>query len=250
MILYHDNHNGKQYGEDGKLTNNWNPDGDYADNEYVSVYFRINTPTYRQGKYFMQFDTEEEAEAFNKEKLEVFKSLGWEMDKPDYNGRCMDVVKGKASLYLHPDDFSGNMLKKKVKEVAEALAKEHQTFSLRWVDLYDTVYDISDEEYKAYLETQRDTARELIFKNCKTTRTNKYRYYFDVTYEIAKRIMRPRIGCRSNHEPTGMDREFVSNVIEELVTEGYLIKAEWNGDDYVRTSNKGELKAKKLKEIA
>ena len=42
-IKYHDNMNGVQYGEDHMLTDNWNPNMDYG-NEYVRVYFRIDTP--------------------------------------------------------------------------------------------------------------------------------------------------------------------------------------------------------------
>ena len=33
MIKYHDNLNGQQYGNDHMLTNNWNPDAEYGENE-------------------------------------------------------------------------------------------------------------------------------------------------------------------------------------------------------------------------
>lgn len=45
-LKYHQNGIGREYGEDHTLTNNWNPDADYG-NEYVNVYFRIDTPSYR-----------------------------------------------------------------------------------------------------------------------------------------------------------------------------------------------------------
>lgn len=42
-ILYHQYGTGNDYGADHHLTNNWDPDFDYG-NEYVNVYFNIDTP--------------------------------------------------------------------------------------------------------------------------------------------------------------------------------------------------------------
>lgn len=44
-ILYHQYGTGNDYGADHHLTNNWDPDFDYG-NEYVNVYFNIDTPSY------------------------------------------------------------------------------------------------------------------------------------------------------------------------------------------------------------
>ena len=243
MIKYHDNKNGVQYGPDGMLTNNWNPEAKYGKNDYVNVYFRIECSAF--DCMYGSFKTEEGRAEFEKEKQKVFESIGWKVDKPDNRGYCMEVSKGKQNLYLHPQNFSGEVLKREVKQIAEALA-DNKTFTVRWVDLYDTVYDVTDEEYEEMLKLQRDKTRELIFKNCATTRRNKFFYKDGVAYDIGKVIMLPRIGCTSCYQPTKRDMDFVSRVINEMVTEGYLVCA---NEKTVRSLNKTELKKAKLKEL-
>ena len=91
---------------------------------------------------------------------------------------CATWTKGKSHLYLHPQDFSGEVLKNEIKAVAEAIEKRN-SFYLRWVELYDTVYDISDDEYENYLKTKDDEIRKALFYKCATTRTSKYFNAFD-----------------------------------------------------------------------
>ena len=247
MIKYHDNKNGKQYGDDHKLTNNWNPDADYADNEYINVHFRIECPAF--SGIYGTFNDEKGRTAFNKEKRKVFESIGWQMNKDDLNGCCMEVFKDKASLYLHPQDFSGNVLKRDVKQIAEAL-EDNKTFTICWVDLYETVYDISDEEYDEYLNGKRDEVRKLLFDNCKTSRRNQFKYGYEVKRHIATKIQLSRIGYRSVYAPNKGAMGFVGRIIDEMVNEGYLIRVTEDETDYIRTLNKTELKQMKLKEIA
>ena len=45
-------------------------------------------------------------------------------------------------------------MKNDIKEIAEALEKR-ESFYLRYVDLYETVYDITDQEYEEIL-TRKD----------------------------------------------------------------------------------------------
>lgn len=244
-IKYHDNTiQGNQYGEDGYLLDNWNPDGDYKENEYVNVHFRIDT--HKFSDMYGHFDNDNNREEFTKEKVAVFESLGWEIESPQY---CMTITKGKSELYLHPHDFSGIMLKREIKEVAEAIAKA-KTFTIRWVDVYKTVYDMSDSDYSSYLKTKRNETRKLLFNMCKTSRRNKYCYRYEATRKIAVMIQLPRIGCRSVYDPNPMALEYVNSVIDEMESEGYLFTAEYNGNEYVRTANKTELKQRKLEEVA
>ena len=72
-IKYHQNGIGNEYGTDHQLTNNWNPDKDYG-NEYVNVYFRMETRGYEYPSFSF---TEEDRKAFDSELEEVFASLGW-----------------------------------------------------------------------------------------------------------------------------------------------------------------------------
>ena len=71
MIKYHQYGIGYDYGEDHMLTNNWNPDLDYG-NEYVHVYFNIDTPTYPN----CSFVSTEARDAWNAESSNLISSFG------------------------------------------------------------------------------------------------------------------------------------------------------------------------------
>ena len=250
MIKYHDNNGDKRFEVTPgthEYADNWNPDAEYGENEYVSVHFRIECPAFEC--MYGHFKDDKGRDAFDEEKGKVFQSIGWNIDRFDDGGYCMETSKGKASLYLHPQDFSGIVLKREVKEIAEAL-ENNATFTIRWVDIYETVYDITDEEYAEYLAKKTKETWTLLFENCKTNRRNQYRYHCEVTRKIAQQIQLPRIGCRSVYDPNKGALEFVNKCIEDMIVKGYLVTAEQNGYEYVRTLNKTELKKAKLKEIA
>ena len=142
-IKYHQNGVGREYGADHTLTNNWNPDADYG-NEYVNIHFRIDTPSY---DYSCGFSSDDDRQKWHKEARELIESFGI------FGGCGYDIENRKdkqAHLYAHPQDISGVILKNDVKKVAEAISKMKLS-SIRWVDLYETVYVISDEEYEKYL---------------------------------------------------------------------------------------------------
>lgn len=246
MIKYHDNKNGKQYGDDGKLTNNWNPEADYNENEYINVYFRIECSAYDGLKGFT--NKHEEAK-FNNEKMQVFQKLGWFIDKQDFNGCCMEVSNGKANLYLHPQEFSGIVKKKDVKTIAEAL-ESNETFSIRWVDLYETVYTMTDDEYESYLWSKEDDIKKLLYNVCRTKRTNKYKYHAQIVQYVAEQVHLPRIGCKSVYEVDLLAENVISTIISKMLIEGYLKCISQDGFYLIRSLNKTELKQTKLKAIA
>ena len=119
-IKYHQNGIGNEYGEEHQLTNNWNPDVDYG-NEYVNVYFRIETKGYSYPSFCF---TEADRRAFDSEVSEVFTSLGWNPEGKQFRCSCETWVKGKQHLYLHPQNFSGEVLKNEVKQIAKSVGKK------------------------------------------------------------------------------------------------------------------------------
>lgn len=242
-IKYHQYGIGNEYGEDHTLTNNWNPDMDYG-NEYANVYFRMETKGYDYPSFSFN---KEDGEAFDKELIEVFTSLGWICEKESYRGSCAIWIKGKSHLYLHPQNFSGEVLKNDIKSVAEAIEKRN-TFYLRWVDLYDTVYDISDAEYDKYLETKVLDIRKALFEECCTTRTSKFYYAFDVCRSIAERFRLRRIGLNDGRNyGSGQTIDFIMKIVEKMIEEGLLIGADKNGNRLIRSINKTEQKKLKIK---
>ncbi len=124
-IKYHQNGIGNEYGANHTLTNNWNPECDYG-NEYVNVHFRIKTKGFDYPSFCF---TEENKKSFEIELIKVFTVLGWKCENEKYNGSCSTWTNGKSHLYLHPQDFSGEVLKNEVKQIAEALEKNTSFFS-------------------------------------------------------------------------------------------------------------------------
>lgn len=240
MIKYHQNGIGNEYGEDHTLTNNWNPEAEYG-NEYTNIYFRIEAEKYQYPSFSF---SEEDRKVFYTEVKTALSPLGWGADTEEWN--CEYIHKGKQQLYLHPQDFSGEILKNEARQIAEALEK-HNTFCLRWVDLYDTVYDISDNDYEEYLNGKDADIRKALFEACQTTRTNKYYYCFDVCRGLADKFRLRRLGLNDGRNTgTGQTIIHIEKVIDLMIGEGLLIMTNINECKYVRSINKTEQKKLKV----
>ncbi|MBQ2397137.1 MAG: hypothetical protein II304_08920 [Bacteroidales bacterium] len=238
MIKYHDNINGVQYGNDHTLTNNWNPDCDYG-NEYVRVYFRIDTPTYR---YNNGFTTEEERNKWFAEARGLIKSFGILEDC----GYEVENSKDKqAYLYAHPQNISGVVLKNEVKKIAEAIT-DMELSSIRWVDLYETVYSISDSEYENYLDGKQEEICKELFEKSSTTRRTKYYNAIDVARDIAGLIRLNRLGLDDGKTcNSGQTVDYVLKMADKMIEEGYLKCFVDNDIKYIRSLNKTEQKKMK-----
>lgn len=242
-IKYHQNGLGNEYSLDHTLTNNWNPEADYG-NEYCNVYFRIEASGYQYPSFSF---TEEDRKAFYAEVRNALEPLGWHTEKNSEEWGCTYIINGKSTLYLHPQNFSGEVLKNNIKEIAEALQK-HPMFYLRWVDLYDTVYDISDSEYEEYLNEKSEEIRKDLFTNYGTTRKTKLYYVFDVCRGLSEKYRLRRIGLNDGRNyGSGQTIEHIGKIIDEMIAEGLLIGAEDNGNKLVRSLNKTEQKKNKNK---
>lgn len=213
------------------------------DGAYVNAHFRIRTPSYDPCRLWK----DEEIDAFDAESKALFDSLGWTMTEPRHNGSCATVRKGKSNLYLHPQDFSGEVLKSEVVAVAEALSHA-ETFSLITVDLYETVYDMTDEAYFAYLGSQEERIRAEIFKAAVTTRRTKFHRDYDVACHVAGIVRLRRIGeDDGRYGGAGKTANHILGIIDKLIGEGYLAAARSrSGSRLIRTINKTEQKKKKL----
>ena len=237
-IKYHQYGIGNEYGEDHTLTNNWNPDMDYG-NEYVHVYFNIDTPTYD----FNGGWTAEAREKWNEETSNLISSFGILED----SGWKVENGKEKcAYLYAHPQQISGVILKNDVKRIAEAISNMKLS-SIRWVDLHETVYVISDNEYQEYLDGRKDEIRKALFEKSATTRTTKYYVAFDVARHIAGIVRLNRLGLNDGKNyGSGQTIEYILSVADEMIAEGYLKYFERDGIKYIRSLNKTEQKKSKL----
>lgn len=241
-IKYHDNINGVQYGADHKLTDNWNPNGDYKDNEYIEVYYRIKTMGYK----YMSFHNEIDRENFFNEVIDLFEKLNWITVQGNTSGTCPIVTNVKSHLYCHPQEISGEIKKNEVGIIAKLLEKNY-TFSLEWVDLYNEVYDITDEEYTEYLNTQKDKIKNLLLSYCRTTRKNLFMNCFSIVNNIADKVRLHRINDKDGYYgERGFTANYINTVVDELIKQGCLVLAHRNDVKLIRTINKTEQKRLKL----
>lgn len=242
-IKYHQWGTGDEYGANFELTDNWNPNADYG-NEYVNVYFRIDTPLYDDCIY--DFKSDEDSEKWHAETSELIKSFGV-MD-----GSIYDITRSKekcAYLYAHPQNISGVIRKNDVKRIAEAISNMELS-SICWVDLYETVYVISDNEYEEYLNGKRDEIRKELFVKSATTRITKYYNAFDIARSLADKFRLNRLGINDGKNyGGGQTIDYILNVADELIKEGYLKFFERGGEKYIRSINKTEQKKAKLKSL-
>ena len=238
-IKYHQYGIGKEYGSDHMLTDNWNPNLDYG-NEYVRVYFRIDTPSYH---YERGFSSTEDRDSWDTEVSNLISSFGIMED----SGYKVDNGKEKcAYLYAHPQNISGVVLKNDVQKIAEAISNMKLS-SIRWVDLYETVYVISDNEYQEYLDGRKDEIRKALFEKSATTRATKYYAAFDVARNIAGMVRLNRLGLNDGKNyGSGQTIEYILSVADEMIAEGYLKYFEEDGFKYIRSLNKTEQKKSKL----
>ncbi len=240
-IKYHQWGNGSEYGEDRALTNNWDPDVDYG-NEYSNVYFNIDTRGYGYPNFCF---TDEDRVAFDRDIVEIFTALGWKCESEAYNGSCSEWYKGKSHLYMHPQQLSGEVLKNEIKAIAEVLTGR-ESFKLRWVDLHDTVYDMTDNDYEEFLTSKNDEIKSVVLENCKTSRTNKFKDTYDVARYVANKIRLRRIGQNDGRNyGLGQTATHIIGVIRSLIADGYMVIPKDN-DEYIRTINKTEQKRLKL----
>ncbi len=241
-IKYHQWGNGSEYGEDRVLTNNWNPDADYG-NEYSNVYFNIDTNGYGYPNFCF---TDEDRTAFDKDIAEVFTALGWKCEREEHNGSCAEWHKGKSHLYMHPQQLSGDVLKNEIKAIAEALTEETTVIKLRWVDLHDTVYNMTDDEYEEILTTKNSEIKSAILETCKTSRVNKFKTIDDISRYIADKFRVRRIGVNDGRNgDIGQTATHIIDVIQALIADGYIVTPDSN-DKLIRTINKAEQKQRKL----
>ena len=122
--------------------------------------------------------------------------------------------------------------------------------SICCVDLYETFHVISDNEYEEYLNGKRDEIRKELFEESVTTRTTKYYNAFDIARSIADKFRLNRMGINDGRNyGGGQTIDYILNVADELIKEGYLKFFERGGEKYIRSINKTEQKKAKLKSL-
>ena len=85
-------------------------------------------------------------------------------NRKKYNHGCKSVIKDKQELYLHPQQFSGAVLEDNIQHI-EQLLSQCEMFKFEHTDIYEEVFDLTDEEY---IDLLRSRQNEIEFDILKT----------------------------------------------------------------------------------
>ena len=219
-MKYHDNTAlGLGYGEDGTLLDNWNPDREFSDNQYIDVHFRIDCPTFDCHGHF---NNAADREAFQREAKSVLDRFGI-MESCGYESERAGAIE---HLYIHPQDISGAVKMKDVKPIAEAL-NGCKTFSVRWVDLYEEIHQMTEEEFITRLDAQKQAIEADLMRLYTTKRSNLY--IVPGSFSGPEKCLEKQYHIRRNKcqgYNDGPCYEYMVKVRENLVDRGLLVKAD------------------------
>jgi hypothetical protein len=195
---------------------------------YKRVYFRINTPSYYNNKYGVGFSTPEEGSLFQKIMTDLFLSAGWSIKvERNSSGHCNTIIKDKQELYLHPQSISGVILEENI-PVIENLLSNNDLFTFRNTDIYEDVFDITDEEYLNILKSKRSEIEQDILSIYKTKRKNLY--ITDTWTPVSRVVDKYRIKRLSHYvgviSSSDIDIQYIGELFKNLVAEDKITTAE------------------------
>lgn len=218
----------------------FNVDFDYG-NEYASVYFRIDAPHYQ---FSTGFNSEpSEREIFHTELRTLFGS--WEWKEAEFRSSCPTVHRNKESLYLHPQSFSGVILKNSIKEIYERI-NNADTFKLYAVDVYETYYDICDEVHLNALAQKKIQIRNDLLKAFVTKRKNLF-YPINNLHSVVKNYLVNRVLSEDGKNGGyGITHSYIAGVFSELIDDHLIVVGSKGNQEIYRTINRQEQKQLKV----
>ena len=197
---------------------------------YRKIYFRIRTEGYVSG-----WSSDADRSSFKEESRRLFQELGWTI-KLGHNGGCDVVTKDRQDLYLHPTSFSGVIKEDSIQPLQKQMLAA-QAFHYEGVDRYEEYQDLSDGEYKAALEAQRDEITAYILEQCKTKRRNLY-IVAPVAEHVAAKFEIRRLCDKDRHNKIG--NKFVADLMAELLQKGWLVSAQTSHGEGIRAATDKE----------
>lgn len=244
MITYIDNNRPFCY-QPNSVSALWDTDADYPEGDFSRVFFRIQAADYEP---YRGFATDAEYKVFETEAVGILAEFGYtETTIKVCSAACPTLFCGKAHLYVHPMNISGEVQKRDIVKIAEALNSANG-FSCYTVDVYDTVYNMDDAEYTAYLERNRQKIEEILLQAAQTKRRNLYKDAGELVRYAASRIAIRRLGKKWEAELGwyGFTANFCNNVMRTLIDTGYLVSARKDDKFLIRTINKTEQRQRHL----
>ena len=127
-----------------------------------------------------------------------------------------------------------------IEPLQEQLSKA-TTFQCYHLDRYEEYLDMSDEEYRAALEARRGEITDFILDQCRTKKSNLY-----ITDPVADCVAEEFEVCRlyDKDRNNGIGKQFVAELMTQLLQEGRLVSAETTHGEGIRTATAKDLGAR------
>lgn len=206
------------------------------DKSYHHVYFRLNAG-YKWGEGMSPDKTDK----FFDEITKLFLKSGWTVKEARYSGSCPTVALGKSYLYLHPMDASGPVDDDLRDQIAQILLCG-TTFTLGDVDVYEEIFDVSDNDYYDYLDANAFEIMDQLKAGFTTKRKDQYILFPSAIIErVKEKYHIPRlVGGFLGRSSSDVEWKYVAKLFEDMVEHGEFVVVEKDGRKYYRTKKKGE----------
>ena len=184
---------------------------------YRNVYFRLNSG----------YMTEHEnTKAFFEDITKLFVSAGWEVEKEKYSCSCPTVRKDKNRLYLHPQSASGAISEDDIHDV-ENILSYGTTFKYLKTDIYEVLRDMTDEEYRQFLDNRKENIKADLLEAFTTKRKNLFvTDTCAVVMKVKETYHIPRLSTRLGRSSSDIEWGYVGDVLQELIDAGAFETAE------------------------
>lgn len=218
-----------------------------GEKKYYYVYFDIKTKGMRGGGWA----SDEDRDAYHAAMSKSFTEAGWEVVPGDSPARAAKANKGRSSLYLHPICASGVIEYVHVSEIENIYNHCEIVEKLYSVKYAREVYDLTDEDYKRYLESKRNQIEADLLCGFKTTRANSYHYDSDSVLGAVRDLHHiSRIqGPQCVKSSTDIEWVYVDKVFAYLVDLGYIVTTTTKKGTGYRTSDDGNQRVYDLIDI-
>ena len=189
---------------------------------YHHTYFRIEAGyKWGEGMSNAAFD------AFISEIILLFAKAKWTV-APVSVGDCVDVIKGKTKLYVHPMEVSGPCEDSLVPEV-EAILARGTTFSHYRTDKYDQLLDLEGAELSAAYHTKDEETEKILLRHYVVPRKkgNVRTDLFYLADKIRIKTLNDYIGRCTDDPAHAYMMEMYESLVEagKIVSDGNCVRA-------------------------
>lgn len=175
-----------------------------------------------------------EKNAYLEETRRLFVGDGWTVEIGRQDCVCDTVRKGQQELYLHPSAFIGVVSEEGAREI-ERLLDGATTIRFQGIRRFREYFDLSDEDYRTRLVSQRGEIEAAILERYRTKRSNLYITEGQAS-KIAAQFTVHRLCDKDGRR--NLANLYVGQLMNEMLKDGRLVTAQTRHGLGVRTATK------------